>query len=620
AAFQTEDLDTYDSDCDDISNAKAVLMVNISNYGSDVISEVFKEQFDSIKKIRVRTKEHSDSLIDKLNLKFAENEDLKARIQDKVFVITLLKNDLRRIKGKEIANIVVQKPSANTIVPGMFKLDLEPLAPSTCGSKPSGNKKNDRISQTPSRNMKNKVESQPRNSNKKNYVVRPILNVDDKQSKLNANSKPVCATYSGCSKHMTGNRSQLLNFVSKFLGVDLISGSRDINLYTISLDDMLKTSLICLLLKASKTKSWLWHRRLSHLNFCTLNKLAKDGLARADSPVSTSIDQDAPSTSIPSSQEQEHSLIISQGFDESPKIPLFQDDPLNESSHEDSTSQGSSLNVLQIHTLFEHLGRWTKDRVGYDDIIAQTTAGLNSYKVFLIKLKWTYKAKTDKFGGGTKEQGKNNVKMAFLNGELKEEVYVSQPEGFVDQENPSPVYKLKKALYDLKQAPHAWYNILSSFLILQHFSKGVVDPILFTQKAGNDLLLDTGMSLTAYADADHPGCQDTRRSTSGSAQFLDYGFQFNKIPLYCDNKNAIALYCNNDQHSRAKHIDVRYHFIKEQVENGIMKLYFVRTEYQLADIFTKPLPRENFNFLIKKHGMRSMSLETLKRLAEETDE
>ncbi|GJQ95363.1 hypothetical protein Tco_0006502 [Tanacetum coccineum] len=131
---------------------------------------------------------------------------------------------------------------------------------------------------------------------------------------------------------------------------------------------------------------------------------------------------------------------------------------------------------------------------------------------------------------------------------------------------------------------------------------------------------DTGKSLTAYAYADHAGCQDTRRSISGSAQFLDYGFQFNKIPLYFDNKSAIALCCNNVQHSRAKHIDVRYHFIKEKVENGIVELYFVRTKYQLADIFTKPFPRDRFNFLIEKLGMRSMSPETLKRLAEETDE
>ncbi|GKF29822.1 hypothetical protein Tco_0096164, partial [Tanacetum coccineum] len=99
----------------------------------------------------------------------------------------------------------------------------------------------------------------------------------------------------------------------------------------------------------------------------------------------------------------------------------------------------------------------------------------------------------------------------------------------------------------------------------------------------------------------------------------DYGFQFNKIPLYYNNKSAIALYCNNVRHSRAKHIDVSYHFIKEQVENEIVELYFVQTEYQLADIFTKPLPRERFNFLIEKLGMRSMSLEMLKRLTEEED-
>nr|GEX38131.1 retrovirus-related Pol polyprotein from transposon TNT 1-94 [Tanacetum cinerariifolium] len=123
---------------------------------------------------------------------------------------------------------------------------------------------------------------------------------------------------------------------------------------------------------------------------------------------------------------------------------------------------------------------------------------------------------------------------------------------------------------------------------------------------------DTNMSLIAYANGDHAGCQNTRRSTSESAQFLDYGFQFNKILLYYDNKSAIALCCNFVQHSKAKHIDVRYHFIKEHVKNGIVELYFVRTEYQLADIFTKPLPRERFNFLIEKLGIKSMSPKTLK--------
>ncbi|GJW63867.1 retrovirus-related pol polyprotein from transposon TNT 1-94 [Tanacetum coccineum] len=173
---------------------------------------------------------------------------------------------------------------------------------------------------------------------------------------------------------------------------------------------------------------------------------------------------------------------------------------------------------------------------------------------------------------------------------------------------------------------------------------------------------DTAMALTAYADADHAGCQDTRRSTSGSAQFLgdklvswsskkqtstsissteaeyiamsgccaqilwmrsqllDYGFAYNRIPLYCDNKSAIALCCNNVQHSRSKHIDIRHHFIREQVEKGVVELYFVRTEYQLADIFTKALPRERFEFILPRLGMKCMKPETLKSLQDDQDE
>ncbi|GKF52882.1 hypothetical protein Tco_0159792, partial [Tanacetum coccineum] len=164
-----------------------------------------------------------------------------------------------------------------------------------------------------------------------------------------------------------------------------------------------------------------------------------------------------------------------------------------------------------------------------------------------------------------------------------------------------------------------------------------------------------------FVDADHVGCQDTRRSTSRSMQLLgdrlvswsskrqksaaissmeaeyiatgfcaqilwmrsqltNYGLGFNKIPMYCDNKSAIALCCNNVQHSRSKHIDIRFHFIKEQVENGVVELYFVNTEYQLADIFTIALCRERIEFLINNLGMRSFTPETLKQLADEAEE
>ncbi|GJT28435.1 retrovirus-related pol polyprotein from transposon TNT 1-94 [Tanacetum coccineum] len=385
-----------------------------------------------------------------------------------------------------------------------------------------------------------------------------------------------------------------------------------------------------------------------------------------------------------------------------------------------------------------------------------------------------------------------DVKTAFLNGELEEEVYVCQPEGFVDPDHPTHVYRLKKDLYGLKHDPRAWYDTLSRFLLDNKFSKGAVDLTLCTQKTGKHILLvqiyvddiifastdpkaydifsnemsskfqmsmmgqmsfflvlqvsqspggifinqskfaleilkkfgmdscdpvdtpmvdrlkldedplwipvdqtrfcsmvgslmyltasrpdllfdvcmcaryqalptkkhlealkrvfwylrgtinwglwypkDIAMALTAYADVDHAGCQDTQ-SMLGSAQFLidklvsrsskkqksiaistteaeyiamsgccaqilwmrsqltDCGFPFNKIPLYCDNRSAIALCCNNVQHSRSKHIDIQHHFIREQVEKGVVELYFVTTDYQLANIFTKALPRERY--------------------------
>ena len=82
------------------------------------------------------------------------------------------------------------------------------------------------------------------------------------------------------------------------------------------------------------------------------------------------------------------------------------------------------------------------------------------------------------------------------------------------------------------------------------------------------------------------------------SQLSDYGFAYNKIPLYCDNKSAIAPCCNNGQHSCTKHIDIRHHFIREQDEKRVVELYFVRTEYQFTDIFIKELMREGFHFIL----------------------
>ncbi|GKE20657.1 copia protein [Tanacetum coccineum] len=100
-----------------------------------------------------------------------------------------------------------------------------------------------------------------------------------------------------------------------------------------------------------------------------------------------------------------------------------------------------------------------------------------------------------------------DVKTTFLNGELREEVYVTQPEGFVDLDNPNQVYRPKKALYGLKQAPRTWYDMLSQFLLSQKFSKGVVDPTLFTRKEGKDILrVQIYIDDIIFASTDHALC------------------------------------------------------------------------------------------------------------------
>nr|GEV83525.1 retrovirus-related Pol polyprotein from transposon TNT 1-94 [Tanacetum cinerariifolium] len=280
-------------------------------------------------------------------------------------------------------------------------------------------------------------------------------------------------------------------------------------------------------------------------------------------------------------------------------------------------------------------------------------------KVMVITLKWIYKVKLDELGGILKnkarlvacgyrqEEGidfeesfapvarleairiflkyadhKNmvvyqmDVKTAFLNGNLREEVYVSQPDGFVNQDNPNHVYKLKKALYGLKQALRVcgysnggeiqnWMRINKEKPLIHHIIvarptkkhvhavKRIFRYLSGTVHRGLWYPKDSSVALIAFADADHVGCQDTRRSTSGSVKFL--------------GERLISW------------LSKRYHFIKEQVENGVIELYFVNTEYQLADLFTKPLGRDRIAFLINKLGMRSFTLETLKQLMDEVD-
>nr|GFB26156.1 retrotransposon protein, putative, unclassified [Tanacetum cinerariifolium] len=226
-----------------------------------------------------------------------------------------------------------------------------------------------------------------------------------------------------------------------------------------------------------------------------------------------------------------------------------------------------------------------------------------------------------------------------------EEVYVNQPGGFVDPYHPDKVYRLKKALYGLKQAPRAWGDILLVQIYVDDIIFGSTNPNLskrfeklmhskFEMSMMGELKFFLGIQIhqsprgifinqAKYAQeilVKHGGDklvswsskkQDCTSMSSAEAEYVslsaccvqvlwmrtqltDYGFHFDKIPMCCDSKAAIAISYNPVQHSRTKHIDIRYHFIKKKVEKGIVELFFVGTEYQLADLFTKALPVERF--------------------------
>ncbi|GJY35453.1 retrovirus-related pol polyprotein from transposon TNT 1-94 [Tanacetum coccineum] len=942
------------------------------------VKQVFKEWFDSIKKTRLCTKEQSDSLIDKLNLKSAENEDLKAQIQDKLdlepLALRLLQNMEAHIEylkyTQEQADIlrgIVEQAKAKQPLDKELdfalrkRLLLHPkqiskklglkCSTSNCGSKPKGNKKNDRISRTPSRNLKNKVEAQPRKVNKNNHVVEPIRDVDVKHSLLKANSELICATCkksmfdgvhdmclldfvenvvqivlwyldSECSKHMTGNRSQLMNFVSKFLGtvrfgndhiariigygdyqlgnvtisivyyieglvhnlffvgqfcdvelevafqkntcfihnlegIDLLSGSRDTNLYTIYLDDMLKTSLICLLSKASKSKSgygtvtcalgkskksshqpkaedtnqeklYLLHMdlcgpmrvasingkryilvivddysRFTWVRFLRLKDKAPEAIIKCIKNIQVRLNATISNvrtdngtefvnqtlrefyenvgishqTSVARTPQQNNvverrnqtlveaartMLIFSKAplllwaeaintayytqnrslirlrynktpyelmQDKKPDLSFFyvfgalcyptndNDDlgkldakadigPGLHSMTPATSSSGLVPNpVSQQPCILPKRDGWDRlfqpmfdeyftppsivvslvqeatasravvladslvstsidqDAPSTTNVIGDPSRFVSTRKQLQTDAMWCYfdafltsvepknfkQAMTEpSWIDATQEEihkferlqvwelvpfarieairifvansaHKNmtiyqmDVKTAFLNGELKEEGYASQPEGFVDQDNPLHVYKLKRLftvsnkhhVHGMMGSPYVSYTPVELTLSMQSaYCAKVSGKCLYQEKTFKRCRPTAAVSRTL----DVVGNQD--------ALLAEY---------YCTSSWAVSVIdfyvCKNVSYTlnEPRHIDVRYHFIKEQVENGIVELYFVRTEYQLADIFTKPFPRDRFNFLIEKLGIRSMSLEMLKRLAEETD-
>ncbi|GJW07013.1 integrase, catalytic region, zinc finger, CCHC-type containing protein [Tanacetum coccineum] len=395
-------------------------------------------------------------------------------------------------------------------------------------------------------------------------------------------------------------------------GVYLLAGSCGSNMYTIFVEDMMKSSPICLLSKASKNKSWLWHCRLNHLNFGTINDLVRKDLVRGLPRLkfdkghvcsACQLGKSKKYTHKPKSEntimEVLHTLhmdlcgpmrvqILTEYYENVsifhqksiPRTPqqndvierrnrtlmeaartmlifskalmflwaeavatacytqnrsLIHTQPSSKDSSSGDVSLAESTQVIQPHN---HIGIWSKDHP-IDNVIGNPSLPVSTRKQLATNaLSCLYNSVLSKVEPKIVKTAmdeesfapvawieaiqifianvasKNmiiyhmDVKTAFLNGELKEDVYTSQLEGFVDPDHPTHVYRIKKALYGLNQALRVWYNTLSR-------SKLDKDPlgILWYPK-------DIAMELTAYADANRAGCQDTKRSTSGSAQFL----------------------------------------------------------------------------------------------------
>ncbi|GJX21327.1 retrovirus-related pol polyprotein from transposon TNT 1-94, partial [Tanacetum coccineum] len=277
----------------------------------------------------------------------------------------------------------------------------------------------------------------------------------------------------------------------------------------------------------------------------------------------------------------------------------------------------------------------------------------------IIKLKWIFKVKQDEFGGVLKnkarivakgyhqEEGigfeesfapvahieairifitnftnKNmtiyqmDVKTTFLNDELHEVFYVSQLEGFIDQDNPNHVDSVDTPMVDKTKVdedlhgktvdPTHYRGIIGSLMYLTSGRPDLVFAVCITTNMGLWYSKDTIIALIAYADADHARCQDTRKSNSGSAQFLE--------------DRLVSWSSKKQKSTDISSTEAEYNALSGCLENGVVELYFVRIEYQLAAIFTKALPQERFEFLLNKLGMKSISPETLKRLAEEEEE
>nr|GEZ48261.1 retrotransposon protein, putative, unclassified [Tanacetum cinerariifolium] len=434
----------------------------------------------------------------------------------------------------------------------------------------------------------------------------------------------------GCSKHMTGHRSQLINFVHKFLvarspqqnGVverrncTLIEAARTIQ----NLGKLQPKAGIGIFIGYAPTKKALriYNRRTRrivetiHVDFDELTTMASEQSSSGPAlnemtPVTISsrlVPKPYSSTPYVSPSRYDWDLLFQSMFDELLTPPPSVDPP----APEFIAPITDVIHPVQAESIGTPSST-TVDQDAPSPSKSQTTPGTQSSVI-------PYDV----------EKNIHDIEVAHMGNDPLFGLQISQsPRGIFINQSKYALESLKK--YGFESCDPVDTLMVDKSKLDEDKEGKAVDPSHYR--------VDTLMVDKSKLDEDKEGkavdpshyrAEYIALSGCGAqilwmrSQLTDYGLGFNKIPMYCDNKSAIALCCNNVQHSRSKHIDMRYHFIKEQVENGVIELYFVNTEYQLADLFTKALGRDRIKFLINKLGMRSFTPETLKQLMDEVDE
>nr|GEW12086.1 integrase, catalytic region, zinc finger, CCHC-type, peptidase aspartic, catalytic [Tanacetum cinerariifolium] len=489
-------------------------------------------------------------------------------------------------------------------------------------------------------------------------------------------------------------------FIRNLKGVDLLAGSQGNNLYTLSLGYIMASSPICLLSKASKTKSWLWHRRLSHLNFGTINHLARHDLVQETAATtcytqnhsiihlrhekipyellhdklldlsffyvfgalyyptndSKNLGKLQPKADIGificSSEPAIHEMTpktTSSGFMPNPPPSTHVDLPAPEviasiaevvalepaestglpsltTVNQDASSPNNSRTTPETQSPIisndveeeNHdldVAHRNKDAFTQACWIEAIQEELNEFeclevwklvphpeKVIIITLKWIYKVKLDELGGSLKNKAR-----------LMARGY-RQEEGIDFEESFAPskyaLESLKK--YGMESSDPVDTPMVEKSKLDEDPQGEAVDPTQYHRMVGTLMYLTASRLDQTFFMLITWGCQDTRRSTSGSMQLLG-----DKLVSWSSkSQKSAAISSTKAEYIAFLAVVLKFQFIKEQVENEVVELYFVNTEYQLADIFTKALCR----FLINKLGMRSFTPETPKQLADEDEE